>query len=177
MRRRLRWRSSTWRQKWTNCKWQLISNWILPHSRAVKVNQQPLVRIKVEGISQIQSFQVVAILFTDESRAGVSGVDVKPQVFALTNDTQFRQVIESARRCRAQRRHHLTQSKRQRNPFDWTFSGATPYVEGDFAVGHVFLHGRMESVSPQTEMLVGWQQSNFDPGQHCSSLHRRVGLI
>lgn len=78
-----------------------------PHCGAVKVDEQPFVRVKVKGVRLLDAFHEVAVLGADEGGAGVRRVHVQPDVVLRAHVADLVQRIECARRRGAQCRHNL----------------------------------------------------------------------
>lgn len=78
-----------------------------PQTRTVKVHQQPLVGIRVEGVRVLDAGQVLLQLRTYERVAGVRRVHVQPHArLGLANRPDLLQIVERTTGRRAQDRRH-----------------------------------------------------------------------
>ena len=57
-----------------------------PHGAAVEVDQEPLVRVEIERVSQVNAVEMVAKLGTYERATSVGSVNVKPELDKNLND-------------------------------------------------------------------------------------------
>jgi len=78
-----------------------------PRRGAVKVHQQPLVWVEVEGIGEFKSIDEVAILWAHERGTSIGSVDVHPNVVSVRDLAQFSERIVRSRGRRSNGRDEI----------------------------------------------------------------------
>lgn len=68
-----------------------------PQCGAVKVDEEPLVGVKDEGVRKFDPLKKRSIFWADESSTAVSSVHMQPNLSCVADRSQFVQAVESTR--------------------------------------------------------------------------------
>lgn len=127
-----------------------------PQTRTIKIHQQPLVRIRIEGIGVLDAGHEWSHFRTDEGVTSISAVHVQPDVgIQLAYRSDLYKIVKGAGAGSAQSGRHVKRHQ---------------------AVRHVLSDGRLEPFTAQRGFVVRFEYSQLHQANHRCFLNARMRL-